>query len=371
MQETKTTKHLDRLRKTLRSALAIAVGVATMIGSGTLLAEAVHIKNYGSRSNIRQGVHAAAILRNLPNLQPQYLFLGDSLSMANSGGGYPPPFLIAKAIRDSKGRHHFRNLSIPGFTILSHYFLNAPIVETPARKVIIGFNMGWVSRPTENQPRGLEGFLPPEQWFAAMQLPIGAFGLTGADILSAGIVDQLGLRPGRGWLQEIQSAIYRTYKSFVSNFQKWVGAPRGMATNLNQQRYQKLWTKSGTRLNRTSTKLVLGRVLEGLDENEPTLVILGELIRRLRDKGSEVLVLAQPMNVEHLRTIGMLEDGGLQTSIQRLRDVAQDNGADFLDLHQALPDHAFRDEGDHINFQDSSNPAATIAEPLIKWILKP
>jgi hypothetical protein len=371
MQRTKTKEPVRGCQKALRSALAFAVGLGTLIGSGTLLAEAVRIEKYGLRSNIRQSIHATKILRGYQERQTRYLFLGDSLSMENSGGGKPPQHLLAAAIRENDGGNHFGNFSIPGFTLFSHYFLNGPIAEVGARKVIIGFNLGWVSRPLIRQPVGLEGFLPPEQWFTAMQLPIGAAGLTAADILSAGGVDQLGLRPERAWLQEIQKDVNQTYKLFVSHFQKSIGAPKGMVTFLKMYRFRNVQTEFGERLQPTSAALVLGKVLAGLGENEPTLEILGELVRRLHAKGSEVLVVAQPMNVEHLRSIGVLEDANLQSSIRRLRDVTIANGGEFLDFHQKLPDRAFRDSQDHINFQDSSNPAATIAAPLIKWILKP
>lgn len=371
MQQIKPKEPVRGFRKMLRSTLALAVGLGALIASGTILAEAVRMEKHELRSNIRQSIHATETLRGYRERQTRYLFLGDSLSMENSGGGTPPPNLLANAVRKNEGGDHFRNFSRPGFTLFSHYFLNDPIAEVGARKVIIGFNLGWISRPLIRQPVGLEGFLPPEQWFTAMQLPIGAAGLTAADILSAGLVDQLGFRPERAWIQEMQIDVNQTYKLFVSHFQKSIGAPQGMKTFLKMHRFRSVQTKFGERQQPTSATLLLGKALAGLGKNEPTLEILGELVRRLHAKGSEVLVVAQPMNVEHLRSIGVLEDANLQSSIQRLHDVTIANGGEFLDLHRKLPDRAFRDSRGHLNFQDSSDPAAQMARPMIEWLLRP
>ena len=50
--------------------------------------------------------------------------------------------------------------------------------------------------------------------------------------------------------------------------------------------------------------------------------------------------------------------------------AASGRGGEFLDLHRTLPDRAFRDSRDHINFRDSADPTARMAKPMLDWLLR-
>ena len=359
----------SRLRRMIRSGLAVGVCAATLIIGGFLFASAVAHESPRQRTDIGLGRFAAKTLVEYRNTNTRYLFLGDSLSMPNAGGGVPPQNRIAKWMRKNRKHSDFRNLSLPGLTIFSHYFLNEAIGNSGAEKVILGFNMGWFSRPAHHQPLGLEGFLPPDQWLTAMQLPLGSMGLTAADVLSAGVVDQLGLRPARQWTQKVQSNAYVAYNRFVRNFQSSLGASMGMAGARGIRFVSTEMTKSGSRLLPLSAKEILGPILGGLPADEPGLLALGELVKRLHQKGIEILVVAQPINIERLRDIGMVNEALLEASLKRMRETTEANGGDFLDLHEALPDEAFRDHLDHLDFRDASEPSKTLTRPMLAWLL--
>ena len=368
MKQLDMTQQQSRLRRMIRSGIAFLVAGSTLLIGGSLVASFVQSDSRQQRADLQIGLFAEKKLQEFRENNVRYIFLGDSLSMPNAGGGETPQLRVANQIRSNEGGNNFRDLSLPGMTIFSHYFLNAQIADVGAEKVIIGFNMNWFSRPAHHQPLGLEGFLPVDQWFAAMQLPLGPLGVTAADIVSAGIVDQLGLRPARQHLQELQGDFYLAYRQFVRNFQKLAGAPRGMAGARGSRQLRLLHTPPGTRLERVSVREMAGPVLAGLTENEPGLQVLEELILRLRRGGTEVLVLAQPMNVAYLREVGVVDEAALEESIRQLRNAAESNGADFLDLHDALPNEAFRDHRDHLNFHHSSDPPELLARPMLEWL---
>jgi hypothetical protein len=214
----------------------VGVGAATLTIGGFFFASAVAHESPRKRADIGLGRFAVETLGEYRSADTRYLFLGDSLSMPNAGGGVPPQNRIENWMRKNRKSPDFRNLSLPGLTIFSHYFLNEAIQNSGVEKVILGFNMGWFSRPAHHQPLGLEGFLPPDQWLTAMQLPLGRMSLTAADIFSAGLVDQLGLRPAREWTQKVQANAYVAYNRFVRNLQTSLGAPWGMAGSLGHGR---------------------------------------------------------------------------------------------------------------------------------------
>ena len=359
----------SRLRRIIRSGLAVGVGAATLTIGGFFFASAVAHESPRKRADIELGRFAVETLGEYRSADTRYLFLGDSLSMPNAGGGVPPQNRIANWMRKTRKRPDFRNLSLPGLTIFSHYFMNEAIGNSGVEKVILGFNMGWFSRPAHHQPLGLEGFLPPDQWLTAMQLPLGRMALTAADILSAGLVDQLGLRPAREWTQKVQANAYVAYNRFVRNLQTSLGAPRGMAGARGIRSVGTEMTPSGSRLLPDSARAILGPILEGLPANEPGLLALGELVKRLHQKGIEVLVVAQPINIERLRDIGMVNEALLEASLNRMRETTEANGGEFLDLHEALPDEAFRDHLDHLDFRDASEPSETLTRPMLAWLL--
>ena len=80
------------------------------------------------------------------------------------------------------------------------------------------------------------------------------------------------------------------------------------------------------------------------------LSILGAAVSAFQRAGIPVLVYLRPLNVEHMRAIGVLDEAALARSIGQLEAVVRQNAGEFADFHDLLPDdEAFTDSGGHYN----------------------
>ena len=68
--------------------------------------------------------------------------------------------------------------------------------------------------------------------------------------------------------------------------------------------------------------------------------------------------------------VGGAQEGCLLGLLLVLVIAASGRGGEFLDLHRTLPDRAFRDSRDHINFRDSADPTARMAKPMLDLLLR-
>ena len=107
----------------------------------------------------------------------------------------------------------------------------------------------------------------------------------------------------------------------------------------------------------------LGDVIEGIGENHPRLVVLGAMLSDFRKQGIPVLVWVSPINVEHLRTLGLPTDG-IDRSMVTIGKLVEQSGARFLDLHELLPDEAFVDAGDHYTRDGAPNGSRVVGQEL-------
>ena len=87
-------------------------------------------------------------------------------------------------------------------------------------------------------------------------------------------------------------------------------------------------------------------------------------LRALRDAGVPVLVVVNPVNVEHLRSLDLDADDRLASGLATIGRVVGDSGARFLDLHAQLPDAAFRDAAGHVGTEAHPGAAEQVAAAI-------
>ncbi len=112
--------------------------------------------------------------------------------------------------------------------------------------------------------------------------------------------------------------------------------------------------------------VVYGQALAGVDSDHPVLLLFGAALRTFTQAGIRVLVYVVPVNVEHLRRVGLESQGGLARTVEAVRRVAKGAGADFLDLHDFLPDAAFRDPSGHFTYDGEIDGATLVAERIAR-----
>ena len=91
-------------------------------------------------------------------------------------------------------------------------------------------------------------------------------------------------------------------------------------------------------------------------------------LERFRRAQIPTVVWVAPVNVEHVRSEGLILEG-LEESIATIREAVESTGAGFVDFHALLPDRAFRDAGDHVNALGRSNGTDALGNQLARILL--
>jgi hypothetical protein len=107
----------------------------------------------------------------------------------------------------------------------------------------------------------------------------------------------------------------------------------------------------------------LGDVIDGIGEDHPRLVVLQAMLQDFRKRGIPVLVWASPINLDHLRRLGIRIDG-IDRSMATIKRSVENSGARFIDLHALLRDDDFADASDHYMRDGSTSAAKRVGEQL-------
>jgi hypothetical protein len=163
-------------------------------------------------------------------------------------------------------------------------------------------------------------FLPASELPAAIQLPFERRGIGPARLLSYQL---LGL-PGAEWLLErlhTPSAFPERGRTADERLREW-----------------------GVRLRRET----------------PAVQMMVATLERARHAGVQVLVIASPIPYASLEEL----DAYRPESIELLREIAAEGGAQLLDLHRALPRDELRDDDGHYTRAGAEHLAGIVAARL-------
>lgn len=299
---------------------------------------------------------------------PLIVYLGDSLSMPKDGP--PAPIELRTLLRRRGGRRtgtaRVVNLSAAGLTAFSHYFASEQLAELNADRFIVAVNLGWFSRRTNAQQPSLAGMLPIERWPEAAGLPLHEIGLSADEIVTAHALMASGQFDTWWGLQREQVRMKAAVKRAGRQIHRALGVrPVDYAQVVARYRANRVYDGKHPTVDGAVRRW--GPVLNGLPDDDPNLEVLDALVARLRESRARVLVMVPPTNVDVLEEYGMYDTDGFATSLDRIREVATRHDADFLDLHDLLPDDAFRDPNDHLDFRSETRPARRIAKELVAW----
>ena len=98
------------------------------------------------------------------------------------------------------------------------------------------------------------------------------------------------------------------------------------------------------------------------------LHILKATLDYFHRSGIPTVVWVAPVNIDHLRSLGLSIDG-LSRSLGTIRKLVESSGAGFVDFHALLPDGAFRDARDHVTPDGEASGATALGEVLARVIL--
>jgi hypothetical protein len=306
------------------------------------------------------------------------VFLGDSLSVGPLG------FLNSKGWVSTHlgglvnaGIEHPRRVSMvpiigSGLSVYSYYFMSDRIIEFVPDAVVVQFNLFWLS---EHWHRSLDrtvmaAWLPLSWWREAVALPLHLTTLTTDRWILYRSLQELGLFDLWYQVQREQARLPDAYWNLATWIQESARSPAGL--DFRKDHKWRIAVRHRDKRNRATplaARQQFEPALNGIEGDHFALRVLDALLGRLENAGIPVLVYLPPHNVEHLETLGLMNREGLDTTVARIEAVVRRRGASFVDLHDQLPDAAFRDYLDHYVDDSELEGSRLIAEQLAPQVL--
>ena len=109
-------------------------------------------------------------------------------------------------------------------------------------------------------------------------------------------------------------------------------------------------------------------MLDGIDTTHPTLRFIAASISIFAHAGIPVLVYLNPVNIEHLNAIDIIEESKFRQTLDSYRHSAHGPGVAFIDLHDFLPDGGFADMSGHFRHDDEVEIQTDLANFLARRI---
>lgn len=284
----------------------------------------------------------------------QVAFLGDSISIRVEGGITTVPGALRRELAGADGADTFEihSMAALGSGPFDYYFLVDEIVSARPDQVVIAFSLQSLGELFRSFSRErLSGWVRPSRLLEVAAAPTHWIGLTADDLLmNVAIVTVRGAEVWRRLL--VQQARLGAAREQLAS---WLGASLGgsgpqifeMAAFSSAQRRTRA-DPERDRYHADAERRHYGAAFARLEEDHPILVVLAGTLETLSEAGIPTLVYINPINVEHLGSLGLLEDERLARSLGTIESVVRRAGGDYLDLHDLLPDAAFRDAAGHL-----------------------
>jgi hypothetical protein len=194
----------------------------------------------------------------------------------------------------------------------------------------------------------LAGLIAPERIPEALALPLYWTGLTADRLLSYVATMQLGAVPAWTELALHQTSASKLRHSLFRAAES-LGAPA-------EERFRGLRFLRAAQIRPTSGRFDAERELErfgaalaGVGVDHPVLRALGATTRDFRRAGVPVYVYVNPVNVDNLEAIGVLDRAALARTLASVESVVTTAGGRYSDFHALLPDAGFRDPAGHFS----------------------
>jgi len=288
-------------------------------------------------------------------------FLGDSLVVDMSPPRDNAPTRLQRLLRPAADVH---DLSLPGLTLLSHYYLGPELARAEPDLAILSLNLASFGPALlGSERREMAGLLPASHWPEALGLPLHRGGVAFSDLVWFRALFALGLREPWQRANEYQARLSSGYWAAM----EWAEKRSSDRQQLSFRAYQRIRRLARRQRSRRATPLYveerLGPLFGPLPEDDPMLAVLGAWLRELRSAGVDVLVYAAPVNVDHLRTLDVYDEDAVRVSLGRIGAAVEARDGHFLDLHALLRDEHFRDGSDHL--EEGSGASETLARALL------
>jgi len=263
------------------------------------------------------------------------------------------------------------SLAFPGMASVGYYFLADLIGSSNPDLIVWETSFTHVSTRwwQRNARPGLSGWADSGRLLAGWPLPLDELGISLDELLLYKALTASGGEPAWRALRTAQSRVGKWRRLL----EKWIAEPKDVqpesrfAIRMGYEVAEKSH-RPGIGLQRYNAQLEAdhyGAALTSLDPQHPSLQMLRGGLEHFRDLGIPVVVYLNPINVDNLAAVEMLDEAAITRSVEIYRRAAEDSGAHFVDLHDLFPDRYFRDAPGHFTLDDEVNGPAELAEALI------
>lgn len=299
--------------------------------------------------------------------------IGDSM-LVGPPGSVPLPDRVESLANHRKREESqvsVHTLSWPAWGVIGEYCMADEIIRAKPDLIVLELNL----RTLESGSLGafaypeLAGWIRSPRLLEASNLPLLDAGITLNRLLLYRLLITSRLEDAWVGLLDRQARLLHSRELL----EDWVETKTGITTVAVRQvsaaasTYHRLLVPGKMRAQRAHVDTMLGAVLGGIDAHNGRLEVLEALLRTFRRADIPVLVWVSPVNVQHMRSIGLSMDG-LDKSLAVVQALVEKAGAHFLDLHAALTDPAFRDSGDHYTLDGEPDGTAILAARLASAI---
>lgn len=305
-------------------------------------------------------------------------FLGDSMVVSYPTSHQIPALVQrhTRRLQRSGRRAVVYNLGLAGTGAFDYYFMADRIARLHPDLIIIEFNLASTSRDFQSafsRPE-LSGWIAGARSLEAAWLPVNWIGLTLDRLLLYTSI----IRSGRfeHWVALNEEQVrFAQARERVETWAAHRNAEKQSPEDAFRKRRGLLLLRRnnhpGTeRHSALATRNNLGTSLDGLSCDDPTVRMLGAAIRTYRALGADVLVYVNPINIDHVRTLGLLDRAGLDRSLDVIRREVTDRGGHFADLHDLFSDAGFRDRSGHFAYEGQINGPSVLASKLAPMVVE-
>jgi len=300
------------------------------------------------------------------------LLVGDSV--LGPGHGLPVSQAVPVALRKVEGaaQKHVVPFWRLGLSLAAEYFIADDLAELGEDRVVLEVNLRLLAAACGGcwHYPDLAGHVRPARYPEALRLLLDVMGIIANRLVFYRLVVASGFEPVWASLVQTQARFYNLRDRIEPAFEAQVGLETAEARRRGA--YLAAFADlTMTDKPREPREHVLGKVWaarEGVDETYPPLGLLGGIVRRLAEAKKRPLVWIAPVNVDHLRSIGV-SVSGFDVSAAAIRSVVERNGGTILDLHDALRDADFVDSFDHPTTKGDAPGSAIIAERIAAVLL--
>lgn len=310
---------------------------------------------------------------------PRVAFLGDSISINSRGYSKPVPAALRSGLAEQLGGATvaFHSLAALGAGPFDYYYLADEIADSRPHVVVMALSLQSFGKSFRDLSRSrLSGWVSGSRLVPVILGPNHWIGLTADDLLMNVLIVQTGWDESWRRLLVEQSRLGVARDSLAT----WAGDVLGSGgpRAFELVRFASLRRRGRLpgvdRYDAAAEHTHYGAAIRGLETDHPILTLLGETIGILRAADVEVLVYTNPINLEHLSSLGLPQGDRLARSLATLERTVVASGGHFLDLHALVPeDAAYWDAAGHLGTEqvpEAMQRVADAAAPAVAGLLE-